>query len=185
MSAGAEYEPYSYEQEGYAAGKAAGSWVTDGNTTMSEYRAILAGIESGDPEIMDMQPSPLSGEWAGESIPELIAGYADMTADEQDAACDSYEQGFSQGFWDTVEQDCRYQVDVSVPLLDRDGRYKVENWPQVAVYVTDQYSDRAIVIMVGDDREHDVDVSDLVPISDSDYCRECGQIGCQCSVWEG
>ena len=42
----------------------------------------------------------------------------------------------------------------------------------VAVYVIDQYSDRAIVIMVGDDTEHDVDVSELVPISDSDYCGE-------------
>ena len=106
-------EPYSYEQEGYAAGKAAGSWVTDGNTDVATYRAILAGIESGDPEIMDMQPSPLSGEWAGESIPELIHGYSDMTPEAQDAACDSFEQGFSSGFWKQVERDCRYQVDVT------------------------------------------------------------------------
>ena len=174
-----------YEREGYAAGKAAGSWVTDGNTSVDEYRAILAGIESGDPEIMDMQPYPLSGEWAGESISELIRGYNNMTPEAQDAACDSCEQGFSQGFWDTVEHDCRVQVDVTVPLLDRSGRYRVNEWPAVAVYVTDQYSDRAIVIMVGDDTEHDVDVSELVPISDSDYCGECGQIGCCCSVWEG
>ena len=174
-----------YEEQGYAAGKAAGSWITDGNTDTATYRWILKGIEEGDPEVMDLQPSPLSGEWAGESIPEIIAGYADMTAEQADAACDSYEQGFSQGFWETVEHDCRVQVDVTVPLLDREGRYRVENWPAVAVYVTDQYSDRAVVIMVGDDREHDVDTSDLVTIGDNDYCGECGQIGCQCSVWEG
>ena len=177
----------SYEQEGYAAGKSAGSWVTDGNTSVREYRAILAGIESGDPEVMDMEPSPLSGEWAGESIPEIIEGYADMPDDgvEQDAACTEYEQGFSQGFWETVEHDCRVQVDLTVPALDRSGRYRVNGWPAVAVYVVDQWSDRATVVMVGDDTEHDVDVSELVPIGEGDYCGECGQIGCCCSAWEG
>ena len=134
-----------------------------------------------------MEPSPLSGKWAGESIGELIRGYNDMPDDgvEQDAACTSYEQGFSSGFWEQVEKDCRYQVDVTVPALDRSARYRVNDWPAVAVYVTDQYSDRAIVIMVGDDTEHDVDVSELVPIGEGDYCGECGQIGCSHSVWEG
>ena len=174
-----------YEREGYAAGKAAGFWVTDGNTSVVEYRAILRGIEEGDPQVMDMEPSPLSGEWAGESIPEIIEGYADMTDEQADAACTEYEEGFSQGFWDEVERSCRLQVDLTVPMLDRDGRYRVEGWPAVAFYVTDQYSGRAIVVMVGDDTEHDVDISELVPISDNDYCGECGQIGCQCSVWEG
>jgi hypothetical protein len=134
---------------------------------------------------MDLQPYPLSGEWAGESIPELIEGYEDMTPEDQDAACDSYEEGYGQGFWDELERVCRLQVDLTVPALDRERRYRVEGWPAVAVYVHDQYSDRAVVVMVGDDREHDVEVSELVPIGDSDYCGECGQIGCQCSVWEG
>lgn len=101
------------EQDGYAAGRSAGSWVTDGNTSVSAYRALLAGIEEGDPQVMDLQHSPLSGEWAGESIPELIDGYNDMTPDEQDAACDAYEQGFSQGFWDELERSCRAQVDTT------------------------------------------------------------------------
>lgn len=33
-------------------------------------------------------------------------------------------------------------------------------------------------VMVGDDREHIVDVDDLTPISEADYCHECGQVGC-------
>lgn len=33
------------------------------------------------------------------------------------------------------------------------------------------------VVMVGDDREHEVHVGDLTPISDDDVCS-CGQIGC-------
>jgi hypothetical protein len=33
-------------------------------------------------------------------------------------------------------------------------------------------------IMVGDDREHIVDVEDLKLIGEGDYCPGCGQIGC-------
>lgn len=35
-----------------------------------------------------------------------------------------------------------------------------------------------VAVMVGDDREHIVDVSDLTILADEDYCHECGQIGC-------
>lgn len=44
----------------------------------------------------------------------------------------------------------------------------------------DQVEDRehVIAIMVGDDREHTVDVDDLTVIADDDYCGGCGQIGC-------
>jgi hypothetical protein len=34
------------------------------------------------------------------------------------------------------------------------------------------------VVMVGDDREHEVDPDDLVMLDDDDYCSSCGQIGC-------
>lgn len=37
---------------------------------------------------------------------------------------------------------------------------------------------KAIVIMVGDDDEWVVDTDDLEPISEDDFCYECGQIGC-------
>ncbi len=33
-------------------------------------------------------------------------------------------------------------------------------------------------VMVGDNREHVIDVDDLTPISDEDFCAGCGQIGC-------
>lgn len=36
----------------------------------------------------------------------------------------------------------------------------------------------AIVVMVGDDREHVVDTERLTPLDDDDYCGVCGQIGC-------
>ena len=40
--------------------------------------------------------------------------------------------------------------------------------------------DRGFVraVMVGDDREHIVDVDDLTMIADEDFCPECGSTGC-------
>lgn len=35
-----------------------------------------------------------------------------------------------------------------------------------------------VMVMVGDDRDHVIDPNDCVPLSDSDYCSGCGQIGC-------
>jgi hypothetical protein len=37
---------------------------------------------------------------------------------------------------------------------------------------------RLRVVMVGDDRERLVDADDCSPITENDYCPECGQIGC-------
>lgn len=38
--------------------------------------------------------------------------------------------------------------------------------------------DMVRAVMVGDDREHLIDVDDLISIEDDDYCPGCGQIGC-------
>jgi hypothetical protein len=37
---------------------------------------------------------------------------------------------------------------------------------------------RVRAVMVGDDREHIVDIEDLTEIGDDDYCAGCGQTGC-------
>jgi hypothetical protein len=39
--------------------------------------------------------------------------------------------------------------------------------------------DFVLAVMVGDDREFTVEVSELTKISDDDYCPGCGQIGCK------
>ncbi len=90
---------------GYEHGSNAGSWVIDGNTSRDSATRILKGIEDGDPEIMDMQPSPLSGEWAGESISELSAQYGVDLSDDDKAS--DFEQGFSDGYWNEVERTAR------------------------------------------------------------------------------
>ena len=43
---------------------------------------------------------------------------------------------------------------------------------------------RVRAVMVGDDREHVVDVDDLTPLPDDGYCRECGQTGCMAVRYE-
>ena len=93
---------------GYERGVAAGSWILDGNSSANEAARIIKGYEDGDPEIMDMAPSPLSGEWAGESIPELSDRY-DLDLDDDDVATD-FEDGFSDGFWEEVLRSARAMV---------------------------------------------------------------------------
>lgn len=89
---------------------------------------------------------------------------------------------------------------------DVNTRYRVKGWPAVAVafegypkrwepdifvdedgnefegingtWVEDREGGRVNVRMVGDDRIHEIDLEDLVPLDDLDYCTECGQIGC-------
>lgn len=106
---------------GFERGVGAGSWVLDGNSSASAARAILTGLEDGDPEIMDVQPAPLSGEWAGESIPELSA---DLGIDlEDDELATIFEAAFSEGFWQEVERSARAMLE------DADVETTPVNWP--------------------------------------------------------
>lgn len=36
----------------------------------------------------------------------------------------------------------------------------------------------AVLVMIGDDREHVIDPEDVTVIADDDYCHACGQVGC-------
>lgn len=71
--------------------------------------------------------------------------------------------------------------------------YTVRGWRGVAFYVlgweTEPDGDtewsgyetrtgNVLVVMIGDDRRHSVDPSDLTPLDELAYCAECGQIGC-------
>jgi hypothetical protein len=95
-----------------------GSWVVDGNTSEDTCRRISQGWDDGDPEIMDMCPSPLSGEWAGEPTPDDIVemfckGAVDWSQDGIQEIVElhaeilsSYEEGFSDGYWSQVLTSC-------------------------------------------------------------------------------
>ena len=95
-------------------GRADGSWVIDGNTSDETIAAILRGYEDGDPAIYDqVQPSPLSGEHAGLSMPEI---WHDATGEpEPDGGwplymADEYELAYSDAFWAEVISSARFQL---------------------------------------------------------------------------
>lgn len=60
---------------------------------------------------------------------------------------------------------------------DDDDHDDDNNWDLQIDWVTDET--RVYVIMVGDDKRHLVEVDDLVKLDESEYCPECGQIGCK------
>jgi hypothetical protein len=69
-------------------GKSRGSWVIDGNTETATVRKILDGYDDGDPEIMDMCPSPLSGEFA--DGPTVYSVLKSVGLDPHNAECAEY-----------------------------------------------------------------------------------------------
>jgi len=59
--------------------------------------------------------------------------------------------------------------------------YRVDGYSGIAFYRAKPARDgRAFMIMVGDDRVHEVPADDVHPIKRESYCGECGQIGCHC-----
>ncbi|QGJ90088.1 hypothetical protein HWC80_gp048 [Mycobacterium phage Indlulamithi] len=89
-------------------GKAVGSWVVDGNTSKEQCDKLIEGIDTCDPEVMDLIPSPLSGEFAdGPTVYSVLKelGLDPAVFDEQfDHLIDVYEEAFSESWCDTVYQ---------------------------------------------------------------------------------
>lgn len=70
---GNPYAEYTPEHRVWAVaqehGKAAASWVFDGNTPESTYRTVFKGIRDGDPEIMDgLNPRSLRGAYTEQEL---------------------------------------------------------------------------------------------------------------------
>lgn len=104
---------------GRQAGVAAGSWAADGNTDAEHARRVLAGIEDGDPIIMDSLPvaPDLSGEWADGMTPARLALALGLTDDATGAVlpedesgdilaelCDAWEESASEGCQQEAER---------------------------------------------------------------------------------
>lgn len=107
------------EQRGREAGKAAASWVFDGNTTDAAYRRVLRGLDIGDPEVLDQLPGPdLSGQFADTLTgPQLTAEALEAAGvDEEDDSdnltilCDIFEAEFYIGRDDELLRVARYHL---------------------------------------------------------------------------
>lgn len=71
--------------------------------TRNETLAYERGLERGKADKADgfYNDSPLSGEWAGESIPELLGDLFDVYEDGEhndSDLCDAYEAGYEKAF---------------------------------------------------------------------------------------
>ena len=95
--------------DGHARGVSAASWMIDGNTTEETARRILAGIEDGDPMILDMLPGFIIGEYAGDSLPELFPW---APAEDRDELADHFLAGYDQGMEDELAERCREILEV-------------------------------------------------------------------------
>ena len=85
-------------------GMATGSWLIDANISDDTAQAIITGYEDGDPDVMDLCPPPLSGEWADDPTPAGVLaqlGLDDMDDTAPDVL-DAYEDAFSSAFWAEV-----------------------------------------------------------------------------------
>lgn len=100
-------------------GHAAGTWRIDGNTDAATVEALLAGIDAGDPEVMDTMPSPLASYdgTIAELVDETEIDYSTMDTDEArdvndlDPFCNGYEAGFTSAYWAEVERSGRAVLD--------------------------------------------------------------------------
>jgi hypothetical protein len=104
---------------GASHGRNAASWYFDGNTSRETYERVLAGIDDGDPEIMDALPSsPLSGEWADSYSQFDLADDAGLVCDERGlyddfdltAVCEAYTNAFEMAACAEIERAARYQL---------------------------------------------------------------------------
>ena len=101
-------------QDGKSAGRAAASWVFDGNSPPQAYERVLKGIQDGDPEVLDSLRTPnLSGEYADDPTPQTLAQLVGL--DEQndpegyrlDELCTVWEDAASMEFWSQIERTCK------------------------------------------------------------------------------
>lgn len=93
-------------KRGTIAGRNAASWVFDGNTSDQTRQKVAQMIADGDPELYDVVRCPewLSGEWAGESVSELLGDILPENEDKADEVCDSYCETADSTFWLEVER---------------------------------------------------------------------------------
>jgi hypothetical protein len=101
-------------ERGAEAGRSAASWAFDGNTPDETYHAFLTGTDAGDPETLDsFDYSPLSGEWSGESITELLGDLLDGLDDEGEGwdVMAAYEDAALDAYWAELERIAHYHTD--------------------------------------------------------------------------
>ena len=71
---------------------------------LSVSKKVIDGIKDGDPEVMDLCPNPLSGEWAGESLKEIFGRFP------TESMMNNYEMGYQDGFFSSLESRANSEI---------------------------------------------------------------------------
>lgn len=114
-------------ERGKSDGKAAGSWVIDGNTSPERAREIFEGIENGDPAILDELPELRLGEWADDPSWDEILDDLEIECEsdeEKDDLFRVYQDAWSEGMSDEVQRAARLAMPIKVKITcsdDDDG----------------------------------------------------------------
>jgi hypothetical protein len=96
------------EELGRAAGKAAATWVSDGNTPEEECRRVLRGIADGDPAVLDAIEPPAIGCGAGYDQGDLARDLGIEPGDRAlPRAVSAYAGAFTGSFWQEAERAAR------------------------------------------------------------------------------
>lgn len=97
---------------GTAAGKAAATWLIDGNSTPEDVRRMLIGWDEGDPAAPSA-PCPLSGEWADEpTLRDWVECETDADPDslepeELDELASAFEDAYAEAWQLEAERSAR------------------------------------------------------------------------------
>ena len=148
----------NYYGMGHDAGANVGTWHIDAGRwtareTLETCHEIIVGYDDGYPRVMERCPAPLSGEWAGESIPELFDLAPGEEWPDEDALAD-YEDGFTTGWWDTVLGDCWREIAAHITVTrERTG------WLTVSGLVSDGNGKWLASVTVNPDSDTNDDVS--------------------------
>ena len=96
------------EELGRDAGKAAASWVFDGNTPEEEYQRVLRGIDEGDPAVLGATEPPAIGPGAGYDQDDLARDLGIEPGDRAlPRAVSAYAGAFTGAFWQETERAAR------------------------------------------------------------------------------
>jgi len=94
----------------YDMGRNAATWVSPNDKQQAQR--ILTPLNDGDTEVLKTLSPPnwLSGEWAGESMTELLALTGDERADDIDDMASHFEEVADNAYWLEIERVCFFHT---------------------------------------------------------------------------
>ena len=85
-----------------------------------------------------------------------------------------YNLANEEEMWDEITT-----TEPPVSQFERGQHVRSSNWEGVGLWFVETTGrDQAVVVMIGDDYHHTVDLDSLTPLEEEDFCGGCGQIGC-------